>query len=168
MTRYIPPVLATLFLLASIGACIFVYYDIQQSVTLIGSARDQISSIAARDTFAKTAAQFLAQTSAERAAIQLFETPPEGTASAIELVEEAAKIAKVTATVGSATLKPTTGAHHEQLDLTVSANGTFAGIARFATVLESLPRGSYVSSARAEATDKGWFGTFVVSFIKIK
>lgn len=166
--RYLSPILAVIFLLASMAACVYVYYDIQQNAVLIGSARDEIASIAARDTFAKTAAQFLAQTSAERSAIQLFETPVEGTATAIVLVEEAAKIAKVTGTVGAATLTPLSEPHHERLDVTVSAEGTFAGLARFVTVLESLPRGAYVREAKIEVTDKGWYGSFVVSFIKLK
>jgi Tfp pilus assembly protein PilO len=95
-------------------------------------------------------------------------TPPEGTASAIELVENAAKIANVRATVGAATLTPLKEKRHEELNITVSAEGTFAGVARFATVLESLPRASYLSNVDIEASSKGWYATYVVSFIKLK
>ncbi len=166
--RILAPLLGFVFMLAAAGAATYLYLDIQSSAAHIGNARDQIAAIAARDTFAKTAAQFLAETSAERAAIQFFLTPEEGTASAIELVERAADIAKVKAVVGSAKLTALPEPHHEQLDITVSAEGTFAGMARFGTVLESLPTGASVSEVRLEATDKGWLGTFVISFIKLK
>lgn len=168
MKKLVSPVLALVVMFAAFGACGFLYFDIHSSAALISDAREEISAIAARDTFAKTAAQFLAQTSAERSAVQLFVTPAEGTAGAIELVEDAAAIAKVSATVGSAVLTPLPEPHYERLDVVVSAEGTFAGVARFATVLESLPRGAYVSSTKLEATDKGWYGTYVVSFIKLK
>lgn len=166
--RYFAPIIAVVYMSAALGLCVWLDYDIKQSAALIGSARDQVAAIAARDTFAKTAAQFLAQTSAERSAIQFFLTPAEGTASAIELVEDAAAIAKVSASVGSASLVPLSQPHHERLDIAASADSTFAGAARFATVLESLPRASYLKEVRLESTDKGWYGTYVVAFIKVK
>lgn len=168
MTRILSPLVGFTFMLAAVGSAFYLYFDIQSSAAHIGDARDQIAAIAARDTFAKTAAQFLAETSAERAAIQFFLTPKEGTANAIELVERAADIAKVKAVVGSAKFTALPEAYHERLDITVSAEGTFAGMARLATVLESLPIGSFMSEVRLEATDKGWLGTFVISFIKLK
>ncbi len=168
MNRFVAPICALVFLTLAGGAFMYLYIDIQSSATVITVARDQIAAIAARDTFAKAAAKFVAETVPERAAVTSFETSVDGTASAIVLVEEAAKIAKVTATVGSATLTPLPEPHHERLDVTVSAEGTFAGAARFATVLESLPRGAYLKEADLEVTDKGWFGTYVVSFVKIK
>lgn len=166
--RLAAPIFALIFLVLAFGAGAYLYYDIESSAALIGEARDQIAAVAARDTFAKTAAQFLAETSAERAAIQFFIIPAEGTAEAIELVEDAASVADVDATVGSARLTPLPESHYERLDITVSAEGTFAGMARFGTVLESLPKGATLTEVSLEATNRGWFGTFVVSFVKLK
>jgi hypothetical protein len=150
-----------------IGVCAFLYYDIQASAITIKESRDQIAAISARDTFAKAAAQFLAETAAERSAVQFFTIPPDGTAQALELVENAATLAGVKATVGDAEIA-SLGSYHEGVSVTVSAEGTYAGQARFATVLESLPRGATLSSVTLSATEKGWYGTYLVSFIKQK
>jgi hypothetical protein len=161
------PLIALVCLLAALGACVFLYTDITMSAVTITESRDKIAAITARDTFAKSAAQFLAQTSAERSAVQFFIVPREGTAQAIELVEQAGTLAGVKAEVGAATLT-SLDERHERLDITVSAESTFQGAARFGTVLESLPRGAYLTSADIAATEKGWYGTYVVSFIKLK
>ena len=162
------PVIAFFSMCVAAAACTFLYIDIERSAQTIKESHDQIAEISARDTFAKTAAQFLAQTSAERSAVSSFVMPTEGTATAIELVEQAGKVAGVKADVGSAVLVGLPEPHYERLDISVSSESTFAGAARFATVLESLPRGAYLSSAVISATDKGWYGTYVVSFIKQK
>ena len=168
MMKFIAPILAVLFLIASIGGYWYVYTDIQASAELVSHSRDQIAEIAARDAFAKAAAKFITETAADRLAVESFEIQPADTAGAIELVEDAAKVAKVTATVASANILALPEDHHERLDIVVSADGSFVGQARFATVLESLPRGAVVRAAHLEATDKGWYGTYTVSFIKIK
>ena len=166
--NYATPALAFLFLLASAAVSGYLYVDIHQSAATISLSRDQIAAITARDTFAKAAAQFLAETSAERSAVQFFVTPSDGTAGAIELIEQAGKLAGVVADVGSATLLPLAESHHEELSISVSTEATFAGAARFGTVLESLPRGAYLKQSTLEATDKGWYATYVVSLVKQK
>lgn len=165
--KFVSPILALLAAVALLSASVYMYYDIGVSAVTIKESRDQIAAISARDTFAKAAAQFLAETAPERSAVQFFLVPTDGTAQALELVENAAKLAGVTANVGAAEIAPL-GSHHERLNVTVSAEGTFAGQARFATVLESLPRGSYLSGVALSATEKGWYGTYQVSFIKQK
>lgn len=165
--RFFTPVAAFLLVVLTYGAAYVLYSDIQKSALLIETSRDQVATITARDTFAKAAAQFLAETTAERNAIQFFLVPLDGTAQAIELVETAGKLAGVRATVGAASVEPL-GAHHERLDISVSAEGTFSGLARFATVLESLPRGSVLENISISETEKGWFGTYAVTFIKQK
>ena len=165
--KYLTPIFALIFALASFVAAAYLYYDIGESAVLIKQSRDEIATIAARDTFAKAAAQFLAETAAERSAVQFFIIPTDGTAQGLEIVENAAKLAGVKATVGDAKIAPL-GSFHERLDVKVSAEGTYAGQARFATVLESLPRGASLTSATLSATEKGWFGTYVVSFVKQK
>jgi hypothetical protein len=167
MTRFIAPVVTILIALFMFGGGYYLYTDIEKSALIIKEARDQIAAISARDTFARNAAQFLAETSAERSAVQFFVIPQDGTAQAIELVEASAKLAGVKAIVGSATISPQ-GAHHERLDISVSAEGTFAGQARFGTVLESLPRGASVKTVTLHATEKGWYGTYTLSFVKQK
>lgn len=165
--KIVSPLLACLAAVIAFGACAYLYYDVGVSAVEIKESRDKIAAISARDTFAKAAAQFLAETTAERNAVQFFITPAEGTAQSIELVENAAKLAGVKATVGAATILPL-GSFHERLIVTVSAEGTYAGQARFATVLESLPRGASLTDVSLSATEKGWFGTYIISFIKQK
>lgn len=165
--RFITPAITFIAALLLFGGAYYLYTDIEKSAAVIKTGRDQIAVISARDTFARAAAQFLAETSAERAAVQFFVIPQDGTAQAIELVEASAKLAGVKAVVGSATLSPQ-GAHHERLDISVSAEGTFSGQARFGTVLESLPRGASLKTATLRATEKGWYGTYLISFVKLK
>lgn len=165
--KFLVPAIALVIALVAFGVSYFVYVDIEKSAALISSSHDQIAAITARDTFAKTAAQFLAETAAERSAVQSFIISQDGTAQAIELVEASAKLAGVKATVGSAELLSIAG-QHERLDISVSAEGTYAGLARFATVLESLPRAAFLKEVSLRATEKGWFGTYKVSFIKQK
>ena len=167
MMRYLIPAVALIVALASFGGVLFLYTDVLTSAVRIQEARDQVAAISARDTFAQRAAQFLSETSAERSAVRFFTIPEDGTAQAIELVEAAAKLAGVKASVGSATLSGL-GTHHERLDITATAEGTFQGLARFATVLESLPRGAVVSKIEISATEKGWYGSYLVSFVKQK
>lgn len=168
MNRFIPPILGLVFLALTSGAYGYIYYRIDVAVEVIARARNEIAVIAARDTFAKAAASFVAETVAERSAVQIFLTPADGIASAIELVEDAARAAKVKATVGSVQIVALSDVYHERIDISVSAEGTFAGAARFATVLESLPRGAFLKEVRLEVRDKGWFGAYTVSFIKVK
>jgi len=167
MIRYILPVLSLVIALASFGGAYYIYTDIVTSAALIKESRDQVAAISARDTFVRTAAQFLAETAAERSAVHFFVIPQDGTAQAIELVEAAAKLAGVKASVGSASLA-SQGAHHERIDMSVTAEGTFAGLARFGTVLESLPRASSLKAVTLDATDKGWYGLYTVTFVKQK
>lgn len=165
--KYVNPLFAVLCALLTAGACVYLYLDIGKSVVTIKESRDQIAQISARDTFAKAAAQFLAETSAERSAVQFFIIPTDGTAQALELVENAAKLAGLKASIGDAKIEAL-GSHHERLNVTVTGEGTYAGQARFATVLESLPRGAYLKDVTLSATEKGWYGTYIVSIIKQK
>lgn len=161
------PISALIGALAACGVTYYLYQDVVASAAAIQDARDQLAAISARDTFARTAAQFLSETAAERSAVRFFIIPEDGTAQAIELVEGAAKLAGVKATVGSASLAPQ-GIHHERVDISVTSEGTFAGQARFATVLESLPRGATLTSTSLSVTEKGWYGAYTVSFVKQK
>lgn len=165
--KYLAPLSALIILAAGLFGTWFLYAEILRSAALIKDSRDQLAAIAARDAFQRTAAQFLADTTAERNAIQFFVTPADGTAQAIELVEAAAKLAGVKANVGSADLS-SLNSHYERLTISVSAEGTYAGHARFATVLESLPRGATLESGTLGATERGWYGTYLISFIKLK
>ena len=165
--QIITPFVSLLVALASFGGVYFVYQDVVASAAEIQEARDQLAALSARDTFARNAAQFLAETAAERSAVRTFVISEDGTAQAIELVEAAALLSGVQANVGSATLSPQ-GTHHERLEVTASAEGTYTGLARFATVLESLPRAAVLKSVDLSATEKGWYGTFIVSFVKQK
>lgn len=167
MTRYVIVLFGLVLVVLSYGGVYYLYNDIQTSAVRIEESRDQAAAIAARDTFARAAAQFLAETVAERNAIQFFVVPSDGTAHAIELVEVAGKLAGIKATVGAATIAPS-GTYHERLDISVSAEGTFAGLARFATVLESLPRGSLLRQVSITETERGWYGTYALTFVKQK
>ena len=167
MTQLISPLIALVLTVLSFGGAYYLYYDVGTSAALIKESHDQLAAITARDAFAKTAAQFLAETTVERNAVQFFLIPQDGTAQAIELVEAAGKLAGVKATVGDVSLAPQ-GTYHERVLVSVSAEGTYAGLARFATVLESLPRGATLQEVAIHATERGWYGTYTVGLIKQK
>lgn len=168
MMRFISPVLALVFLLAAGAVWTYVYLDIVASAALVATARDEVTALAARDAYAKSAAQFVAQTATEQAAVEAFIIPVDGTAEAIELIEAAGRDAKVDASVVSATVATLDVSAHERLDVSVTARGGFPAVARFGTMLEMLPRGATLKSARLESAEKGWLGTYTVSFVKKK
>lgn len=162
----IRPVLALVCLLLALAASGYLYMDIRDSIVRIKTAQDQVAALSARDSFAKNAAQFLAETAPERSAVQFFLTQADGTADAIALVEDAARVAGVKAIIDRATIEPIPETGFEYLNVVVSAEGTFPGMARFGTVLESLPTGAALTDTRLEVTESGWLGIFTVRFIK--
>lgn len=162
---FVKPIIAFIFLCGSLGALAFVYLDIQSSAAAIVAARNEIAAVGARDNFAKAAAQFLLDVSKERASIESLVVGKDQTATAIVLVEEAAKLAGVDASIASAAVGPTQAKHLQALTVVVSAEGSLRAHANFSTVLESLPKGAYLKSATLEAADKGWFGTYTVVFV---
>lgn len=167
MTRFISPALALLFFIATIGAYVYVYLDITASAATISTAQSEIAANASKDAFAKSAELFLANTTAERAAAGSYVTAQDDTASAIELVEAAGKSAKVTTSVSSAAINSIAKKRfHEELAVSASATGPFTALARFGTVLELLPRASFIKDVHMEALDKGWHASFTVAFIK--
>ena len=169
MTKYLSLTISILILVLAVGGYFFLYQDIATSITEIESARTEIASVGARDSFAKAAAQFLSETGAERAQLSTFVISPDATASAIELVEGAGKLAGVQATVSSATLEPyDKETHHERLVVTVGAVGSFVAQSNFATVLESLPKGASLDAVHLEVAEKGWYGIYTVTFVKEK
>lgn len=168
MIRFLTPVLALALLFAVGAAWTYVYVDIQSTALDVIVARDEVAAITARDEAAKAAAQFVAQTEAEQAAVETFIIPADATAEAIELIESVGRTAKVGATVTSATVVSIDSPTHERLDLLVTARGGFPAVARFGTMLEMLPRGATLRSARLESASQGWLGTYTVSFVKKK
>lgn len=166
MTKYLSLVGSIIFCAAALMALVYVYLDIQNAISNITTARTSIAAIGARDSFAKAAAQFLAETGKERAAVDSLTVLGDQTANAIVLVEEAAKLAGVKATVSAATIDHGDSKYLESLAISVSADGPLKAQANFATVLESLPKGAYVKDVHLESADKGWFGTYTILFSK--
>jgi hypothetical protein len=168
MMKFITPVIAFLVAALMIGAWLYIYFDITASAAEIASYQDQVATVASRDAFLRSADDFVAQTSAEQRESIGYLTPAEDTASSIVLIEDAGRKAKVVGAVQSATIVPTGSAHHETLEVVVTARGTFAAHGRFIALLEALPRASMVTSVHMEASDNGWVGTYTVSFVKLK
>ncbi|MEK7063656.1 MAG: hypothetical protein AAB955_03130 [Patescibacteria group bacterium] len=166
--QFLSPVLALLVLLGALSGWGFLYLDIMSSVDKVAVAEEELIALAQRDSFAKVAEAFVGETGTEQAAVAAFIIPAEATASAIELVEDASRKAKVDATVDSATIKDSGAQHHEQLDVVVIARGAFKDLVRFASLLEALPSAASVTSARFESADKGWLATYTISFVKRK
>lgn len=168
MNRIFSLIGSVAFLFVAVAAFVWVSYDILQSSERVTEARTKAQEITARDAFAKSAAAFIADTATERATLGSFVIAPDETARAIEQVERVAKTMKLDTNIDSATIAPLDAAHHESLNLGVTARGPFVGLVRFGTVLESLPFVVQVKAVRFESADKGWIGTYTVQFLKSK
>lgn len=168
MNRISSLIASLTFCIAMAALFVYGYFDVMSTSESVVAARQEVAEITARDNFAKAAAQFISETSAERAALGTFVIAPDDTASAIELIESAAKVARVDASVASANIREFDAAHHELLSLEVTVRGGYAAVVHFGTMLETLPRVAVVRGVTLETADKGWFATYKIDFLKSK
>lgn len=162
-------ILALLLAIAAIGGYVFMLTTIQTAVDEIASARADSQSAEERETLAQTANIFMTDTAPARSELDTFVTTDAEFVSAIDMLESAGKREKVDVTIGSVSVKKTAAKAHEAATVILSAKGSFAGLAAFASAVESLPLASRVTSVSLEAsTDNSWFGTFSLEFLKRK
>ncbi|HEY4473790.1 MAG TPA: hypothetical protein VI957_01340, partial [Candidatus Paceibacterota bacterium] len=86
----------------------------------------------------------------------------------IETIELAAKREKVELSIASVDVETGAWKRHEPVRAVMTAAGSFASLAAFATALETLPRIARVEKFGMETVGKELFGTFEISFVKEK
>ncbi len=166
------PVLIFAFLIAvgAVGGYLFMLSSIQTAVDGIAVARAESEAAEERGKLAQTANVFMSETAASRSELDRFVTKDADFVSAIEMIEASGKREKVEVVIGSVSVKKIPDAKsHEIAVIILSAKGSFAGLAAFASALESLPLSSRVVSMSLEASgENSWFAAFSLEFVKRK
>ncbi len=168
MKQFLIPASLLILVAASVAGYVFMISKIDGAVQAIATANEQVQSLTARETFARSAGTFLSDTAAARAEIATFVANDAAVAGIIQSLEDEGKRGKVAVSVGSVTVVPDGWKQHELLRVELSAHGQFAALGNFATVLESLPFASRLETASFEVSDKSWFSSFVLVFPKGK
>ncbi len=167
MIRLTSLITAVVIFLMMLGAFIFINYEVRRSIAAIATARVDIVKEEARGADAQITKEFLDRTVAERTQVETYFIGVDGTADALSLVEQLARASKVEARVTAADITRTASAFHEELTVSLAIRGEFNNVLNLVTMLESLPRASYVRNVALEASAGGtWSGSVVVVFIK--
>ena len=167
MNRFFSFFSALALLIAAVAAFCFLTYEINRHIASTAQGKANLASLSGEQTYEQTVSSFLNDTAAPQAALASFVVSDSDVVSVIDTIEAAAKREKVAVTVDSVSVGQTTWKYHEPLDISLSAQGSFAALAAFATDLESLPQASRLVSVHAEASDgKVWFETFKMEFVK--
>lgn len=169
MKRFTPLLLSLALLAAALGVYGFLSFHIARAVAAASDARAAAASSGAQALFHQSVATFLGATGESRAALATFVPADEDVPALIQEIESAAKREKVSVTISQVSVGTADWKYLEPLEIKLSARGSFAAVAAFATDLESLPQPSRLSSFTAQAASGGsWFATYAVSFIKQK
>lgn len=162
-------ILTILIALGASGGYVFMLQTIQTAIDGIAVARAESKTAEEREKLAQTANVFISENALARAEADTYVTSDAEFVSVIEMIEAAGKREKVSVTIGSVNVKKITAKSHDGATMVLSAKGSFAGLAAFASALESIPFASRVTSASLEAsTDNSWFGAFTLEFVKRK
>lgn len=160
---------AALICIALVGVYAYMVRAVASGVARAASARSGVETLNARDASLRATESFLSETAGERAQLATFVAKDADVAKGIELLEAVARARRVTITTNAVTVMSVGGwQRHEEVHVSLSAEGSFSALTAFAASLESLPIAARVMSASIEAKEKGWFGTFTVSLIKEK
>ncbi|MBU6310762.1 hypothetical protein KGO06_02395 [Patescibacteria group bacterium] len=138
-----------------------------RAITAAARTRAEIMALSERDEGTQRAARFLSEQRATTNAIDAYVLDVDDVPRAIELIETAAKRARITASVGSLSAVPV-GEYHDRLTVTVSVEGSRAVHERFIETLNSLPSASTIASISLQGTERGWFGTYTIAFVQKK
>ncbi len=169
MNRFMPLLVSVIVLVAAIAGYVFLSVQIRQAASAASAATENVSATGKQESFQRSIWAFMQDTERERAELATFVAKDNDIVTLIETIENAAKREKVSATIGSVSVSAVDWKYHEPLEVSLSAQGSFAALAAFATDLESLPQASRLSRMTVEASDKNlWFGTFTVEFVKEK
>lgn len=168
MKTFITGGIAVVALILASAGYAYLVADITANIARAGEARSDAESLTVRDASARAMEMFLQSTTDERAALAAYVIPASDVAAPIAVIEDAAKRAKVTASISAISIVDLRLGSHEGVEVSVSATAPFASLMRFATYLGSLPVTSRLERASFEATKDGWFGTFRLVFVKEK
>jgi Tfp pilus assembly protein PilO len=162
--------LLSLFLLAAAMAIYgFLSFEISRAVSTASAARAQAQTSGAQALYRQSVSGFLNGTESDRAALTAFVPADQDVPAIIQEIEDAALREKVSTVIGSVSVASSSWAYHEPLEIQLSARGSFAGLATFATDLESLPHASHLSSFTAQSSGgHAWFAAYTVDFVKQK
>jgi Tfp pilus assembly protein PilO len=169
MNRFTPLVFSLVFLVIAVAAYAFLSYETARALSSAASVHAQAASADAEGLYQQSISSFLSATASDRAALDAFVPADEDVPVVIQDVEDAAAREKVVATIGAVSVAPSDWQYHEPLEIKLSARGSFAALAAFATDLESLPQASHLSSFSAQSSGNGsWFASYTVDFVKEK
>lgn len=154
----------------SVGIFSFVWYDIQKNTAHISEVHSALSAVSERDESARSMEMFLEHVRPLKESLDAHVIGDDDVVAAIELIEQTARRDEVRLSLSAVTIvEEKEWAHHEGIEVTLSAVGPFARVVSFAAALESLPLASRVMRASLEASTGGnWFGSFTVFFVKEK
>ncbi|OGG44348.1 hypothetical protein A2841_01005 [Candidatus Kaiserbacteria bacterium RIFCSPHIGHO2_01_FULL_48_10] len=165
-------ILLALALILCAGAALgfsFVLGEIYLSLSTIATTRGQVAAVEQQETLTRTAQLFASETGELQKELDAFIAHDADVVKAIETIELAAQREKVELAIASVAVGSVgTWKRHEPVRAVMSAKGSFASLAAFATALETLPRVARVEKFGIETTGTEWFGTFEVSFVKEK
>ncbi|MBI3573565.1 hypothetical protein HY090_00760 [Candidatus Kaiserbacteria bacterium] len=169
MKRFIPLFIPTLFLAAAIGAYVFLSFRINEAAAHWAAARASAQALGQEGQFQKSVGALLKDTQFQRSELASFVATDSTLASLTQMIKEAAKREKISVAIGAISPAPSDWKYHEPLTVSLSARGSLAAIAAFATDLESLPVASHLSVMSLEVSDnRTWLASFTVDFVKEK
>ena len=160
--------IALLFCAAAVMGYAFVLGEISFSLSTIATMRGQVAAVERQETHVRTAELFTAETGALQGELDGFIAHDDDIVAVIETIELAAKREKVELSIASVDVETGAWKRHEPVRAVMTAAGSFASLAAFATALETLPRIARVEKFGMETVGKVWFGTFEISFVKEK
>jgi hypothetical protein len=169
MKNIIQPIVVLLLAAAVAGAYAYMIRDINLNVARASEAASGVETLSARDATARSMEFLLEETADESAALLTLVIRDADVAGPIAIIEDAARLAKVKVSISSIAITAPDGwVRHQGIEVSFSATASLAALARFASILESLPVGSRLERSSFEASKDSWFGTFRVLFVKEK
>lgn len=166
--KYALPIIAALFLLATIAGYGILFSRIHDGIARIEVARERAASLSRRDAIARSQEIFLSGTKAEQEALATLIVGNDNVVSAIELVEDTARREKVSLAISSVETADTGYEFHEVVIVEATAVGSFSALTQFIARLESAPVASRLGRVSFEAAETGWFAAFSVEFVKAR
>jgi len=169
MKHLIGIILALILFVAAVGGYVYLHQEVRASMDAEATARAEGAAAEERERHARAARSFLSGVAAEQTELATYVATDADFLAVIETIEAAARREKVTLAIGSVSVGEEESKYHEQVAVVLSAEGTFANVARFASALETLPFASKLVSASFEkATGKSWFLKARILFVKRK
>jgi hypothetical protein len=155
---YILFVLSLVVLFAALGGAGWVFSSLTANRGEVAARKVERSSAVLRASYALTLRSLARDTNAERNELRQL-TLKEDALAIIEVIEDAGKDAGVSVSIGSVTqgIFPTGrgGGTLPAVSLSIHAEGSFAGVYYFLSLLETLPALSFIDFTDFELTGNG-------------